>query len=598
MEKTSFSYQENDVKNEYLINIQANKDHEQISNERMVRNYGSVYTPPELATFLTSWAIQRPEDKILDIGIGEGAFIFAAYDRLRALGALATQASHQLFGAEIDTLTFNRFSEAAKNRNTNINFSHLQNANFFDLNFPPVDAIVGNPPYVRRTYLENVDDIRKSVIKANLAINEVNMTRMTDLYIYFLMQALSFLKPGGKLAAITSDPWLNMSYGNEFKRYLQQHFKIETLVSLDKRVFENAEVKSVLILATKKEFVDLNWYVHFVRVKNDFSIDRLQQSLSNLDKEQHTDVVYSKIKSSDLKAFAPWSVHFKAPEVYEELEAHSLMTHIENIAETRIGVQTLAKEFFVLEQDQIEALGIEKEFLEPLAQSIRYISKPIIEPTMITRFHLFYCAKSKEELKGTYALEYILHGENCEVPVRGKGFDVIGYHNKERIKRANRKRWYDLKSSLQRRGRASILIPRLVYRTFTVVWNKAGYVPGELFIEFLPLGDADIEVYLAVLTSSISEIMLRTHAQIYGGGTYNISPGQIKKVPILNVGLLTIQQKEYLRQAYAQYLSDKTQNRLLIDEVVYGILRFDGSKQQKLKEVLNDLLSLSAALKK
>ena len=179
----------------------------------------------------------------------------------------------------------------------------------------------------------------------------------------------------------------------------------------------------------------------------------------------------------------------------------------------------------------------------------------------------------------------------CAAPVSEK-------HNKERIKSDRRNFWYDLKTSIERRGRASILIPRLIYRTFTVVWNRAKFVPGELFIEFFPSSEVELEVYLAILNSSVSEIMLRSHAQVYGGGTYNIEPGQIKKVPILNVELLTEKQKEKLKKAYHQYLEDQNHDRSRIDKVVYEILNFNPTLQQKLKDTLAELLVIATSSRK
>ncbi len=579
----------------YCMIREVSSSNDKKLSEKMARILGSVYTPPDYAQFLTSWAIQYPRDKVLDVGIGEGVFTFAAYHRLVELGALPAEAQGQLFGAEIDATTYNKFSELA--RSTSINFSNMHNANFFDINFPPVDAIVGNPPYVRRIYIENVDKIRLRVLEKNLEAGDLNMTRMTDLYIYFLLQALPMLKPGGRLAVITSDPWLNASYGEGFKKYLQKHFRIETLITLDRRVFEDAQVKPVLILATKKEIIDTDWYIQFIRVKNGQPIGSLQRSLQDPNGE-NTDITCSTIRGSALNPSTPWSVHFKAPEVYEEFESHSLMTRMANVAATRIGIQTLAKEFFVLTPEQVKAAQLETEFLEPLAQSIRYFREPIIYSGTKSPFYLFCCAKSKEELRGTYALDYILQGEATRVEVRGKGIAVFGYHNKERMKRSNRRYWYDLRSSVERRGCASILIPRLIYRTFNVIWNKAKFVPGELFIEFLPHTEIDIEVYLAILTSSVSEVMLRIHAQVYGGGTYNIGPGQIKNVPVLNVGLLTSQQKEALKQSYSQYLSDKKHDRSVIDTVICQILGYGDRERLKLREVLDDLLLIAISAKK
>ena len=565
--------------------------------DKTARRLGAIYTPPDFAQLLVSWAIQRPEQKVLDLGVGEGVFAFAAYRRLMELGASAPEAQTQLYGTEINLPTYDRFLELSQALDAR--FPGLQHADFFDTDFPSVGAIVGNPPYIRRTYLENVDLVRRKVFAKNQFINEDDIPRLTDLYVYFLLYALAFLKPDGRLGIITADSWLNVGYGESFKKFLLQHFEIESLISLDRRVFDNVQVKPVLILATRKERTDPNRYVHFVRVKNNLPVRILQRSWNKPDFEI-TDLARFKIKSCTLKANRPWSIHFKAPEIYEELASHTLMIPIAHLAKTRIGLQTLAKDFFVLTPEQAKLAQIEEEYLEPLAQSPRYFNDPIIKIGTEPPFYILYCSKSKDELRGTHVLEYILHGESKEVGVRGKDTTVVGYQNKERIKKSSRIPWYNLKTSLERRGRASILIPRLVYRTFTIVWNRAKSVPGELFIEFLPrlLPEIDLKVYLAILTSSVTEIVLRAHAQVYGGGTYNINPGQIKKVPILNVNLLTANQKEELKQAYIQYLSDTNHNRSGIDEVVCKILGFDASKHRQLNDVLEDLRQIATNSKK
>jgi hypothetical protein len=565
--------------------------------DKTIHRLGAIYTPPDFAQLLISWAVQRPEQKVLDLGVGEGIFAFAAYHRLIELGASATEAQVQLYGTEIDLPTYDRFLELSLA--LDVRFPGLRYADFFDTDFPSVDAVVGNPPYIRRTYIENVDSIRQSVLAKNQSVSEDDISRLTDLYVYFLLYGLAFLKPGGRLGVITADSWLNVGYGKGLKRYLLQYFEVESLITLDRRVFDDAEVKPVLILATRSEKTDPNKYIHFVRAKNNLPVRVLQQSWNNPDIELN-DIVRFKVKSSTLKVNEPWSIHFKAPKMYEQLASHSLMTPMANLAETRIGLQTLAKDFFVLTPEQANLAQIEEEFLEPLAQSPRYFDEPVIEIGSQPPFYILYCSKSKEELHGTHVLDYILQAESREVSVRHKGTTVIGYQNKDRIKKSGRIPWYNLRTALERRRRASILIPRLVYRTFTVVWNKARFVPGELFIEFLPLplSKASPRVYLAILTSSVTEIMLRAHAQVYGGGTYNINPGQIKKVPILNAELLKADQEEKLKQAYTQYLLDTSHDRSVIDDAIGKILGFDVRKQRQLAEILEDLRQIATDSKK
>ncbi len=565
-------------------------------SNRAGRGTGAIYTPPDFARFLTDWAVQDPDQRVLDIGVGEGVFVFAAYQRLVALGADPQSAGAQVYGAEIDLDAFGAFCRQAKS--ATLCFPHVYHSDFFALDLPSVGAVIGNPPYVRRTYIEGLDAIRRSVLEQDPSMKQLLLRRATDLYVYFLLRAMTALQPGGRLAVITADPWLNVGYGAVLKDYLKQHFIIDSLISLDRRVFDDAQVKPVLLLAMKHSGAGVGYPVRFVRVKNGLPIGSLQRVLDGTSPATE-DVVQATVERDALHPTRPWGVYFKAPDLYEQLAAHPQLVPVASLANTRVGLQTLAKNFFVLPVEQARIERIEPEFLRPLAQSLRYQRTPVIAPGQKPKYQLFYCNRNKESLQGTHTLAYIIHGEATEVPVRGKGMTVVGYDQKERIQRSHRKHWYDLQTDLERRGCASILIPRLLYRDFMVVWNRAEYVPGELFIEFLPLpsDNVDLEAYLAVLTSSAFEVMVRNHAQVYGGGTYNVNPGQIKKVPMLNVPVLATTQQEDLKRAYRAYLADEHQDRSAIDDVVATILGFTSSQQQQLAEVRADLVIIATASK-
>lgn len=117
-----------------LANLVSFNSDFRLFEDDKTRNLGSIYTPSDFAEFLTTWAIRHPEDKILDVGIGEGVFIFAAYRRLLELGASDIGAQQQLFGAEIDPSIYSKFTENAKD--INAHFLNLINADFFDVEFP------------------------------------------------------------------------------------------------------------------------------------------------------------------------------------------------------------------------------------------------------------------------------------------------------------------------------------------------------------------------------------------------------------------------------------------------------------------------------
>lgn len=556
------------------------------------RNYGAIYTPDDLAQFLTEWAVRDAHCNILDLGTGQGKFVFAAYHRLQELGASPSEATQRIYGTEIDTIAWNAFRGLASKKG--LSFPNIHNRDFFDTSFPFFDAVIGNPPYVRRSNIVDIERIRDKVLD-NGPYTSNDVSRLADLYVYFLLHGIKFLKPDGRLAVITADPWLNVGYGSILRDVLLQNFRIENLVSIDRPIFKDAQVKPVLLLAQKTS-VPKTWAVDFMRVKNGMSIQEMKNVIA--DAKTTSDFPRKWIQYDELTGDRPWSIYFKAPTVYEQIASHHLTVPLREIATAQIGYQTLAKEFFVLSASKVRTLGIEPEFLEPLAQSSQYFSSPVIDNEYQVDFFVFYCNATKEELSSTRALAYIEEAEQTPVKVRGKNQVVIGYQNKKRIQQSGRKVWYDLKTVLEKRGRAEILIPRLVYKEFKVLWNKAAYVPGELFIEFVPRERVDPEVCLAVFNSTVTEIMFRCHAQVYGGGTYNMNSGEVKNLPIININQLSVNEQSALKSAYLEFIQDPYHSRSSIDKIVFSLLDFDESDQANLKSVLQDLIALATLSKR
>lgn len=546
----------------------------------MNSSLGAIYTPPDFAQALADWAIHTPADLVLDMGVGEGAFVFAAQQKLQQLNPASTSVASQIYGAEIDPIAYNRFSTS-----TPTQYTHILNQNFFDLKLPPVNAVIGNPPYVRRRHIGDVADIRQKVLSANTAIKERDLTHLTDLYIYFLLYATAHLQEGGRLATIIADPWLNVRYGNCFKDYLLKYFKIEQIISLDRRVFEGADTKPVLLLATKLSTPTVH-QVQFIRVKNGLPV----KDIFHQTEQTHPDIQQVAIPSTQLVISKPWGEYLKSVELVTKLTVHPLMTPIENLAETYIGVQTLAKEFFVLKPKQT---NIESQYLRPFVYSLADYDEWVLDNQTTPQQQLFYCTQNEHSQIEPNALNHIRVGELTEVEVRGKNQKVIGYQNKERIQKANRQPWYSLERDVHNRGLAPIFIPRLIYRNFRVVWNKAKFIAGDAVICFKPKRTTSVKVYLAILNSSIMEILLRSNAQVYGGGTYNIGVNHIKKTLMPNVHKLSKSNCEILKTAYTQFLA--TKNRQLLDHALATILEFDETMEKEIQEAVEDLRRLAVS---
>lgn len=522
----------------YLQNYfhQTNKDSlpKEIITKTQKQNLGSIYTPQDFAQMIASWAITKKDEKILDIGVGEGIITFASYQRLLECGATPAKAQRLIYGAEIDSVAFSNFQTLCANQK--IQFPQILCQDFFESSYPKIDVVIGNPPYVRRSKIQNFETVINSLIQHNI-VDKTSLLGLTDLYVYFILRACSLLKDGGKLAVITSDSWLTSKYGKILKDYLKNNFEVENITSLDRNIF-NADVRALFTFAVKKHRPGKKKLSYFIRVKNGLPTKDILAAIQSPE-TKFKDVTVRKIKLSSLDTAETWGIQFKYPEFYEKIANHEKTSKVRDIADTQIGIQTLAKEFFIIPANQISSGKIELEFLEPIIKPMKQGDLIVKKEDPLSWF-LLYCDLPVQSLQGKRLLQYIKEAENKEVGIRGKDETVIGYQNKERIKRSNRLPWYNLKSEIDKRGRAEILVPRIISRSFHPVWNKAGYVPGEFFIEFRPKNnDVNKEVYLAILSSTLFEVCLRTKSPLYGGGAYSVYPGQFKDIPIINPELLT-----------------------------------------------------------
>lgn len=579
---------------DYSHQFDENSLPEKKSTTNKKQNLGSIYTPQDFAQMITSWAITRKDEKILDVGVGEGVISLASYNRLLECGASSEEAQNLIYGAEIDPEAYKNFQTLCKNQK--IQFPNIYFRDFFECTYPKIDVVIGNPPYVRRSKIQKFENILTSFSQLNI-VNKDSILGLTDLYVYFILRACKLLKDGGKLAVITSDSWLTSKYGRILKDYLKNNFEVENLTSLDRNIF-NADVRALITFATKKYRPRKNKLSYFVRVKNGLPAKDILKAIQSPD-NKFKDVKVRKTKISSLAAEETWGIQFKFPEFYEQIESHKKTIKVRDVADTQIGIQTLAKEFFIIPASDVSSGKIESEFLEPLIKSVKQAGDLIIEKQNLPDWYLLSCDLPSEKLKGKQILKYIEAGENESVAIRGKDERVVGYHNKERIQRSKRSPWYNLKSEILKRGRAEILVPRIISHYFHPIWNKAEYVPGEFFIEFRPKNnEINKEVYLAILSSTLFEVCLRIKSPLYGGGAYSIYPGQFKDIPIINPERLTNDEMASLTAAYYEYTNNPSNKRKSIDILVAQIMGWSSDTIANLNEIFADLIDAVNTFKK
>lgn len=213
---------------------------------------GAFFTPPLIADYLAAWAVDEdPGARVLDPTCGESVFLRAAGMRLKAAGVREVGLSDQVFGVDLEQESVDRSERLLRDEGLD---AHLLTGDFFDLPtpdqlgcpLPPMDAVIGNPPFVR--YQEHKGNTRIRSAAAALA-QGVRLSGLASSWAALVVHACGFLKPDGRLAMVLPAELLTVGYAEPIRRWLRQRFAAVHLVMFERLQFDDALEKVLLVIA-------------------------------------------------------------------------------------------------------------------------------------------------------------------------------------------------------------------------------------------------------------------------------------------------------------------------------------------------------------
>lgn len=311
---------------------------------------------------------------------------------------------------------------------------------------PIFDGIVGNFPYIRQELIEKVAsgykcdlthaiaqqwfwrdrdlfalDVRDKELQAIETKSDVEKTKwlhkqiddgridlklsgQADIYAYLFLHSASFLQDGGRIGVITSNSWLDVSYGLELKRFFFHHFKIIAVVaSWAEPWFQDAAVNTVFTILERCEDAaqrDANITL-FVKIKRPLA-EMLPQALLTQENDRwlKVEALVRQVRDADANATdwramaqgattftgiktienddfrirlisqaelhteadskgdpstraqdAKWGKYLRAPQVYFDLQndAGGRLVPLTTVADVNFGIKTGVNDFFYLE---------------------------------------------------------------------------------------------------------------------------------------------------------------------------------------------------------------------------------------------------------
>jgi len=324
---------------------------------------GAFFTPEPIAEHLAAWAIQDdPNAVVMDPTCGDGVFLLAAGRRLRALGQ-AEDLEGQIFGVDLHPASLGEAERLLAEESLD---AHLIASDFFELPTPdqldaPVpylDAVVGNPPFIR--YQEHTGASRRRSAEAALK-QGVRLNGLASSWAASLAHAAGFLKPEGRLAMVLPAELLTVGYAEPIRAWLRSRFERVNLVLFERLQFQDALADVVLLLAEGRGGCD-SFSLWHVETAEDLAKIRpyMQLNVTPPESGKWTDILVPKA----------------ARGLYREVLARSF-SRLSDYGTSELGTVTGANKFFVISESTRKAYGLEESQLVAVSPpGTRHLKSP------------------------------------------------------------------------------------------------------------------------------------------------------------------------------------------------------------------------------
>lgn len=339
-----------------LVLVPARKDARSLDR----KNRGAYYTARQIADSLARWAIRDGGDRILDPSSGEGVFLAAAAQRIQALGG----SGDQVFGIEVDRTA--HAASRARAADAGIPSANVARGDFFVRpGRPDVDAVLGNPPYIR---FQRFKGRPRERAEARAAEAGFDLSPLSSSWAPFVVHGAAFLRPGGRMALIVPREIAQANYGRDVLAHLAQTFGRVTLVACDERLFPGLDQDTLLLLA-RDHGAGLR-DLRFAQAATVADLAAVESRAAQIDLE-------ALLAGTQLRF---WGLPSATRGAYRSLVEHPQVRPLAELATVSSGYVTGANDFFHLPPEQAEALGIPRAALVPAVFRAAALSGPHFEP--------------------------------------------------------------------------------------------------------------------------------------------------------------------------------------------------------------------------
>ena len=485
---------------------------------------GGYYTPGPIASFLASWAIRSPADKILEPSCGDGNILTAAARRLMGLGAASDTLNQQLHSVELDPQEAAKASQRlhdlglplSTNNTIHVGdfFEHCQRHLFGEQVLTLVlkerqrfDVVIGNPPFIR---YQHFPEEHRQIAFSMMQQAGLHPNRLTNAWLPFLVVGSLLLKEDGRLAMVIPAELFQVNYAAEVRQFLSDYFSKVTLLTFQQLVFKDIQQEVVLLLAECNH--TSNSGIRTVELADIKSLDTLTSA---------------KLDAAELKPMdhstEKWTQYFLDPaeiHLLREIREHPGITPANQVLDVDVGIVTGRNAFFVLAQNQVKTHSLEP-YLERIVSRSGHLTGTIFraadwQDNVAAQFPAFLFTPDDVALEDLpeSLQRYIALGEAKEYH---KGY-------KCRI----RTRWYIVPSVWT----PDAFMLRQVHAYPKLVINTAKAVCTDTIHRVRFLNGVNGEVVTAAYLNSLTFAFAEVTGRSYGGGVLTFEPSEAERLPL------------------------------------------------------------------
>lgn len=536
---------------------------------------GQFSTPKKLADLLTRLTIEDKTKIVIDPCCGTGTIIKQAYELKEEyelgpndiLNSIWASDKHS-FPIQLSTLSMAKPSNIGKIINVfssdvielrignTIEFQDPNNGEIVEKEFPTVDYVVSNLPFIKSKEMnQNIRDVNYWIQ------NEVDaseaLSGKSDIFAYIPFYLHQFLSENGKIGLILSNAWLGTDYGEKFLKLFQKFFEIEYIVISGKgKWFGNADVVTTILVASKKDpktsSLSSNEILFCILTEELELIDDIKNLSDNIivgaESENLTINRYSLAQINTFEDFGiPWSGFFANLSWVSNVKDR--FTNTSDIFHFTRGERRGWNPMFYPAQGH----NIEQEYIKPVLKHLRQTTNLECVPNS----EAFCCSISLEELENlghNGALDWIKSFENQRNGTNRPLPEVLARPSMY---------WYEMSTENVTDFVANVNYDRSL---FIAKFENSSFIDQRM-IGFLVREEFQQEnktLYLALLNCTASLFLIESFGFGRGLGALDLRKNKFERdFKILNPNVLTHDQKTHIVELFRPIMQ---RNRLPLEQ--------------------------------